>query len=49
VKASLKLLQTADERQIAAFFQESVGEWRSERRYYTLPQGETKEMGAIRC
>jgi hypothetical protein len=47
VKASLKLVQTADERQIAAFFQESVGEWRSERRYYTLPQGETKEMESM--
>jgi hypothetical protein len=47
VKASLKLVKTADERQIAAFFQESVGEWHSERRYYTLPQGETKEMESI--
>ncbi|MDP5338657.1 MAG: phycobiliprotein lyase, partial [Nodularia sp. (in: cyanobacteria)] len=32
----LKLAQTADETQIAEFFQESVGQWRSERRYYTL-------------
>jgi hypothetical protein len=47
VKASLKLVKTADERQIAAFFEESVGEWHSERRYYTLPQGETKEMESI--
>nr|WP_211178237.1 phycobiliprotein lyase [Brasilonema octagenarum] len=29
---------------MAEFFQESVGKWRSERRYYTLPDGETKEM-----
>jgi hypothetical protein len=29
---------------IASFFQRSVGEWRSERRYYTLPSGETKEI-----
>ncbi|MBD2278179.1 MAG: phycobiliprotein lyase [Dolichospermum sp. DEX189] len=47
MKASLKLVKTADERQIAAFFEESVGEWHSERRYYTLPQGETKEMESI--
>jgi hypothetical protein len=47
VKASLKLVKTADDRQIAAFFEESVGEWHSERRYYTLPQGETKEMESI--
>ena len=44
---SLKFVQTTDEQRIAAFFQESVGEWRSERRYYTLPQGETKEMESI--
>jgi hypothetical protein len=47
VKASLKLVEKADERLIAAFFRESVGEWRSERRYYTLPQGETKEMESM--
>nr|WP_217355344.1 phycobiliprotein lyase [Aphanizomenon sp. UHCC 0183] len=41
------MVKTADERQIAAFFEESVGEWHSERRYYTLPQGETKEMESI--
>nr|WP_155747306.1 phycobiliprotein lyase [Scytonema sp. UIC 10036] len=29
------------------FFQESVGMWRSERRYYTLPDGETKEVVSI--
>ncbi|PSB14986.1 phycobiliprotein lyase [filamentous cyanobacterium CCP1] len=29
---------------IAEFFQRSAGQWRSERRYYTLPDGETKEM-----
>ncbi|MEA5576513.1 phycobiliprotein lyase [Anabaena sp. UHCC 0451] len=43
----LKIAQTADEQQIAEFFQASVGQWRSERRYYTLPQGETKEMVSI--
>jgi hypothetical protein len=29
---------------ISEFFQRSEGQWRSERRYYTLPDGETKEM-----
>jgi CpeS-like protein len=29
---------------IAHFFNRSAGEWRSERRYYTLPDGTTKEM-----
>ncbi len=40
----LELAKTAQESLIAEFFQESVGKWRSERRYYTLPSGETKEM-----
>lgn len=35
---------TADESLIAQFFSRSSGAWRSERRYYTLPDGETKEM-----
>nr|WP_242039709.1 phycobiliprotein lyase [Anabaena sphaerica] len=43
----VKIAQTADEKQIAEFFQASVGQWRSERRYYTLPQGENKEMVSI--
>jgi hypothetical protein len=44
VTSQLKLTQTSDESLLAEFFQESVGEWRSERRYYTLPDGETKEV-----
>ncbi|TAE61787.1 MAG: phycobiliprotein lyase [Nostocales cyanobacterium] len=43
----LKIVQTADEQQITEFFQASVGQWHSERRYYSLPQGETKEMVSI--
>lgn len=40
----LPLTQTTDESLKAAqFFQESDGKWRSERRYYTLPHGETVE------
>lgn len=38
------LSTTTDEQLIAAFFQRSTGDWRSERRYYTLPDGEAKEM-----
>ncbi|MBW4556827.1 MAG: phycobiliprotein lyase [Trichormus sp. ATA11-4-KO1] len=43
----LKVVQTTDEFQIAEFFQESVGQWQSKRRYYTLPEGETKEMESL--
>lgn len=43
----LKLAQTSDEFQIAEFFRESVGQWRSERRYYTLPEGKTKEIQSL--
>lgn len=39
----LKHLTTA-EHNIGAFFRTSVGQWRSERRYYTLPAGETQEV-----
>ncbi|MGH7999894.1 MAG: phycobiliprotein lyase [Brasilonema sp.] len=45
--SQIKLTQTADESLLAEFFQESVGQWRSERRYYTLPDGETKEMVSL--
>lgn len=40
----IQVAQTNEESLIAAFFRESEGSWRSERRYYTLPDGETKEM-----
>lgn len=43
----LKLAQSSDESLLIDFFQESVGMWRSERRYYTLPDGETKEVVSI--
>jgi CpeS-like protein len=32
------------EQQLSSFFRASVGQWRSERRYYTLPVGETQEV-----
>jgi CpeS-like protein len=47
VTSRSKLAQTSDECLLAEFFQESVGTWHSERRYYTLPDGKTKEMASI--
>lgn len=44
VKLPVKLVQTVEKSDIAEFFQESVGEWRSQRRYYTLSSGTTKEI-----
>jgi hypothetical protein len=44
VTVELQLSSQADDQLIAAFFRHSQGEWRSERRYYTLPDGEVKEM-----
>lgn len=41
------LTSKADSQLIAAFFQQSEGQWRSERRYYTLPDGEAKEMVSL--
>jgi hypothetical protein len=46
VTSQLPITQT-DEVSIAEFFQESAGKWRSQRRYYTLPEGETKEMVSL--
>lgn len=44
VTISLQFPQATNESLIAEFFRRSAGQWRSERRYYTLPDGETKEM-----
>ena len=41
---SSRFATTTDESLISKFFLRSAGQWRSERRYYTLPDGETKEM-----
>lgn len=35
---------TTEESLVANFFRASVGNWHSERRYYTLPDGETQEV-----
>lgn len=43
----LQLSSQADDRLIAAFFRQSQGQWRSERRYYTLPDGAVKEMNSL--
>ncbi|MBW4691879.1 MAG: phycobiliprotein lyase [Lyngbya sp. HA4199-MV5] len=44
----LNLTTTAEETSlIAEFFQQSAGRWKSERRYYTLPDGETKEVVSL--
>jgi hypothetical protein len=39
--------QTLDEALIATFFKRSSGQWRSERRYYTLPDGDVQEMVSL--
>jgi hypothetical protein len=44
VIVSSRFTTTAGESLISKFFRHSAGQWRSERRYYTLPDGETKEM-----
>jgi hypothetical protein len=47
VISPLKIAHTADESQIIEFFRASVGQWLSERRYYTLPDGDTKEIQSM--
>ncbi|MEA5620183.1 phycobiliprotein lyase [Cronbergia sp. UHCC 0137] len=47
MRSPLNIVEATNEQQIALFFQASVGEWRSERRYYTLPQGTTKEVESM--
>jgi hypothetical protein len=47
VTSQLRITQQAEESLIAAYFRKSVGRWRSERRYYTLPDGETKEVVSL--
>lgn len=43
-----QLAPSADESLLVAeFFQQSAGKWLSQRRYYTLPDGETKEMVSL--
>jgi hypothetical protein len=44
VTSRVQIASRIDDSLIADFFRESAGQWHSERRYYTLPDGETKEM-----
>ncbi|WP_017298243.1 phycobiliprotein lyase [Nodosilinea nodulosa] len=41
---SADVAQLLAEPLVQAFFQETAGEWRSDRRYYTLKSGETQEV-----
>lgn len=45
--SKLQITQATAESLIAEFFQKSAGDWRSDRRYYTLPDGETKEVVSL--
>ncbi len=47
MKSPIKVVKTAEKSFIAEFFKQSVGKWSSERRYYTLPDGKTKEISSI--
>jgi CpeS-like protein len=47
VNLSAALTSTTGEALIGLFFQRSAGQWRSERRYYTLPDGDAKEMVSL--
>jgi CpeS-like protein len=47
VTLSSQLAQATPNALIAEFFQRSAGQWRSERRYYTLPDGDTKETVSL--
>lgn len=42
--SQIQIAQNVEDSLITAFFRESAGSWRSERRYYTLPDGNTKEV-----
>jgi hypothetical protein len=47
VTVTVQLSSKANDQLIEAFFQRSEGQWRSERRYYALPNGEAKEMVSL--
>jgi hypothetical protein len=46
MSATVKSTQIANEQQIAEFFRQSHGKWYSQRRYYTLPDGEVQEVAS---
>ncbi|MDY7003731.1 MAG: phycobiliprotein lyase [Cyanobacteriota bacterium] len=43
INNTTQVLEVADSR-ITEYFQRSEGQWHSERRYYTLPEGNTQEI-----
>ncbi|MBW4700043.1 MAG: phycobiliprotein lyase [Aphanocapsa lilacina HA4352-LM1] len=43
----MQILTQSSESLISRLFQRSEGHWRSERRYYTLPEGRTQEMESL--
>ncbi|MBC8120489.1 MAG: phycobiliprotein lyase [Gemmatimonadaceae bacterium] len=45
--SSQPLKKTLEKPLVEHFFQRSVGRWRSERRYYTLPDGKIKEVVSL--
>jgi hypothetical protein len=47
VTLSLQSTHAKGESLIANFFQQSAGQWRSERRYYTLPDGDVTELVSL--
>ncbi len=47
VRLPLNLTETTQESQIERFFRETQGRWCSQRRYYTLPDGEPQEISSI--
>ncbi|MDJ1169570.1 phycobiliprotein lyase [Roseofilum sp. BLCC_M154] len=40
-------LQTSQEQETERFFRETAGRWSSQRRYYTLPDGDPQEISSI--
>ncbi|HLP91702.1 MAG TPA: phycobiliprotein lyase [Nostocaceae cyanobacterium] len=47
MKSLLNIAKTANQQQIRQFFQACEGQWHSERRYYTLPEGKSKEIESL--
>lgn len=45
--SQLQVAQKIEDSLIAAFFRKSAGDWRSERRYYTLSDGDVQEVVSL--
>ncbi|WP_071518474.1 phycobiliprotein lyase [Geitlerinema sp. PCC 9228] len=46
MSATVQSTKRANEQQIADFFRQSQGQWYSQRRYYTLPDGQVQEVAS---